>query len=102
MRRILFTGAYLGAVTLLALTFYEVTANSPQLLGQPLPGWQACRHAEQTTRWDPRTGILPLDRVLHEGQEALTFYGLRSPEPRPRDPGPDRSRLSSRSRSNAR
>lgn len=102
MRRILSLGAYLGAVALFALTFYEVTAKSPQLIGQPLPGWQACLRAEQTTGWDPRTGIQPLDRLLHEGEEALSFYGLRSPEPRPRDPGPDRSRLSSRSRSSAR
>ena len=102
MRRILFTGAYMGALVLFALTAYEVTAKSPQLIGQPLPGWQACLRAEQSTRWDPRTGILPLDHFLHEGEEALAFYGLRSVEPRPLDPGPVRSRLSSRSRSSAR
>ena len=79
MRHILFSGAYLGALMLMALGFYEVTAKSPELLGRPLPGWQACLRAEHSTGWDPHTGIHPLDRLLHEGEEALAFYGLRSP-----------------------
>ncbi|RKZ15966.1 hypothetical protein DRQ50_06865 [bacterium] len=102
MRRLLATGAYLTTIAVLALAFYEVTAKSPELLGHRLPGWQSCYQAELSTRWDPPTGIMPLDKVLHEGEEALRFYGLRPSVPRPRDPGPDLSRRSSRSRSNAR
>jgi hypothetical protein len=88
MRRLLATGVYLAAMTVLALAFYELTAKSPQLLGRPLPGWQVCRRAEISTRWDPPTGILPLDQLLHEGQEALAFYGLRPLAPQFRERGP--------------
>ena len=102
MRRLLATGVYLAAMSVLALAFYELTAKSPQLLGRPLPGWQASHRAEISTRWDSATGIDPLDRLLHEGQEALTFYGLQSPAAQFRGRGPERSRLSSRSRSKAR
>jgi hypothetical protein len=97
MRRALAATAYLASIAVMALAFYEVTAKSPALLGQPLPGWQNTHQAELSTRWDPPTGFLPLDKVLHEGEEALRFYGLR-----PRVPGPDLSRRSSRSLSNAR
>jgi hypothetical protein len=65
--------AYLGC---LGLGLYEITAKSPSLLGDPLPGWWATVQAENTTRWDPPTGLGPLDRLLHEGEEALRFYGI--------------------------
>ena len=32
--------------------------------------------AERDTRWSPRTGILPLDRALHEFDEAAHFWRL--------------------------
>ena len=102
MRRLLATGAYLTTMAVVALAFYEVTAKSPQFLDHPLPGWHACYQAEISTRWDPPTGFLPLDKVLHEGEEALRFYGLRPLTPRPREPGPDLSRRSSRSLSSTR
>lgn len=97
MRRLLAAGAYIASMAFLAMAFYEVTAKSPELLGQPLPGWQTCHRAEISTRWQQPTGFLPLDKVLHEGEEALRFYGFR-----PLVPGPDFSRRSSRSLSNAR
>jgi hypothetical protein len=63
--------AYLGG---LSLGLYEITAKSPTLLGDPLPGWWATDRAERTTHWDPPTGFLPLDKLLHEGEEAARFY----------------------------
>ena len=63
--------AYLGC---LSLGLYEMTAKSPTLLGKPLPGWWATVKAEKTTRWNPPTGILPVDKLLHEGEEAARFY----------------------------
>jgi hypothetical protein len=63
--------AYLGG---LSFGMYEITAKSPALLGKPLPGWWATVRAERTTRWNPPTGFLPLDKLLHEGEEAARFY----------------------------
>jgi hypothetical protein len=63
-------------VAILGLGMYEVTAKSPTLLGEPLPGWRATVLAEKSTRWNPPTGFLPLDKLLHEGEEALRYYRL--------------------------
>lgn len=70
------TGLVLGAAYLgcLGLGLYEMTAKSPTLLGKPLPGWWASVKAEKSTRWNPPTGILPVDKFLHEGEEAVRFY----------------------------
>lgn len=62
---------YLGC---LALGIYEMTAKSPSILGTRLPGWWATDKAEKNTRWNPPTGILPVDKLLHEGEEAVKFY----------------------------
>jgi hypothetical protein len=72
------TGLVLGCTYLgiLSLGHYEMTAKSPSLLGKPLPGWWATDRAEKSTRWNPPTGILPLDKLLHEGEEAVRFYGI--------------------------
>ncbi len=67
------------------LGLYEMTAKSPYLLDKPLPGWWATDRAERTTRWNPPTGFLPLDKLLHEGEEAIRFYGILA---RPRTSGP--------------
>jgi len=56
---------------------YEITAKSPRLLGRHLPGWSKSCRVERVTPWRQPTGIHPLDKILHEGQEALLFYGLR-------------------------
>ncbi len=76
MRRILLAGSYVAFLTTAALGFYELTAKSPSLVGTPLPGWQACCRAEKATRWAPPTGWLLVDKALHEGEEALRFYGM--------------------------
>lgn len=66
---------YLGG---LSLGLYEITAKSPTLLGDPLPGWWATDRAEKTTCWNPPTGLLPLDKLLHEAEEAVRFYRFLS------------------------
>ncbi|MEN8006060.1 MAG: hypothetical protein ABFS42_03555 [Candidatus Krumholzibacteriota bacterium] len=70
------TGLTLAYLVGLALGFYEMTAKSPGLLDRPLPGWWATDRAERTTRWNPPTGFLPLDKLLHEGEEAIRFYRI--------------------------
>lgn len=57
-----------------ALAIYELTAKSPRLTGSALPGWWAAERAERATHWRPPTGILPFDKLLHEGEEAARFY----------------------------
>jgi len=76
MRRILLVGAYACVLGASALGAYELTAKSPGWLGRLLPGRQASRQAELGTRWNPPTGVTPVDRVLHEVEEALRYYGL--------------------------
>ncbi len=69
------TAGLVAATWLVAgLGFYELTAKSPGLTGIALPGWWATARAEKVVRWQPPTGILPLDKLLHEGQEAACFY----------------------------
>jgi len=76
MNRLQIVGICLGTVCLGLLGLYEFTAKSPQLLGHALPGWQETQQVENHTQWKPPTGILPLDKLLHEGEEALRFYGF--------------------------
>ena len=75
MRRLALLGLFLAYSGTVALGLYEITAKSPQLLGSALPGWQITCRAEKATPWRPATGFHPLDRVLHETQEAAFFYG---------------------------
>lgn len=76
MKHLADAGIYLILVATAALSLYELTAKSPAWLGTPLPGWQQSRHIEFTTGWQQPTGILPVDKLLHEGEEAVRFYGL--------------------------
>jgi hypothetical protein len=76
LKKLTSLGTYLLFLTVLALGSYELTAKSPTWLGQPLPGWQASLLAENSTRWQQPTGILPVDKLLHEGEEAARFYGF--------------------------
>ena len=76
MRRLAFTGLYMAYISFVALGVYEITAKSPGLLGSPLPGWRTTCKVEKSTPWNPPTGLHPLDKVLHETQEAYLFYGL--------------------------
>ncbi len=74
MNRLALAGVTLLSVSCAALGIYEMTAKSPRLLGTHLPGWWATDKAERTTRWNPPTGFLPVDKLLHESEEALKFY----------------------------
>lgn len=74
MNRLAVTGISLLTAGCVALGIYEMTAKSPSLLGTHLPGWWATARAERTTRWNPPTGFFPVDKLLHEGEEALRFY----------------------------
>ncbi len=76
MKRATLVGFFLLYTSFLALGFYEMTAKSPHLWGRPLPGWWASDQAEHTISWQQPTGIFPLDKLLHEGQEAVVFYAL--------------------------
>ena len=76
MKRLTGAGIYLILVATAALSLYELTAKSPTWLGAPLPGWQQSRQIEFTTGWNQPTGILPVDKLLHESEEAVSFYAL--------------------------
>ncbi len=82
MNRVVLAGYTLLYMSCLALGIYEMTAKSPNILGTQLPGWWASDKAERCTRWNPPTGVLPIDKLLHEGEEAVKFYsfltGIRS------------------------
>jgi hypothetical protein len=74
MNRLTQAGLVLLYIICLALGIYEMTAKSPSILGTRLPGWWATDRAEKATRWNPPTGVFPLDKLLHEGEEAINFY----------------------------
>ncbi len=77
MRRILLESAFILAVLgTVAMSGYELTAKSPRLLGQPLPGWYRTVRVEHMVPWRRPTRIYPLDKVLHEGKEASLYYGM--------------------------
>ena len=76
MRRLHTVSICLITITLGLLGLYEFTAKSPQLFGEALPGWQETQQVERLTPWEPPTGIHPLDKLLHEGEEALRYYGF--------------------------
>ncbi|MBC8425079.1 hypothetical protein H8E07_13230 [bacterium] len=83
---ILATSAATGLVS------YEVVSKSDAWLGDPLPGWHEAQKVERWTPFVAWTGSLPVDRVLHEGQEAAAYYayflrrGPRSAVPVSRSP----------------
>ncbi len=66
----------LSLLAISGLFNYELAAKWPRLFGDSLPGSQMAQQVENSTPWHEWTGLLPLDRLLHEGQEALQFYGL--------------------------
>lgn len=74
MERLRTAALVLGAWLVAGLGIYELTAKSPLLgLGAP-PGSRFAALAEAATRWQPPTGLLPVDKLLHEGEEAARFY----------------------------
>jgi len=63
--------AWLGLVSLLG---YELVQKSPGTPLGPLPGHEVARRADLEVRFRASTGLVPLDRLLHEGQEATNYY----------------------------
>jgi len=78
MHRLNTIGICVITVTVALFALYELTAKSPKLIGEPLPGWYETQQVEKHTPWHSVTGILPLDKIIHEGHEALGYYGLAS------------------------
>ncbi len=83
MNRIRAAGLIVCAWVIAALGCYELAAKSPVGPAGAWPARRAARQAEAVTRWRPPTGLLPLDKLLHEGEEAARFYaalaGIRPP-----------------------
>ncbi len=74
MRRLsmlLLSLAWLGFVGLVG---YEVVQKSPATPLGPLPGHELAGRADRQVRFRATTGMLPVDRLLHEGQEACVYY----------------------------
>ena len=92
---------YILFLACLGLGNYEITAKSPTRLAVFLPGRAAAEAAERSVRWSRPTGVFALDKLLHEGREALVFYRHMLPDLDQRR-GPDLSRRSSRSFSSPR
>ncbi len=74
MRRLLGICAYIVFLLAFCLVQYELTQRSPSLWGAPWPGWDGAEMAERVTPWQPRTGVPPLDHLIHEGTEAAVYY----------------------------
>lgn len=83
VNRLRIAGLVLGAWVFAALGLYELAAKAPADIAARWPGRRAARQAEAATRWRPPTGLMPVDKVLHEGEEAARFYatlaGFRPP-----------------------
>jgi len=76
MRRAKTLNLYLLTITIFLMGFYEVTAKSHRVMDQPLPGWWKTQQVERLTAWNPTTGVHPLDKLIHEGEEAIRYYSL--------------------------
>jgi hypothetical protein len=74
MRRLLSTGLYICFLALTLQTQYEVAEHAHQRWGVRWPGWEGAAYAERVTLWHPSTGVLLLDRLIHEGTEAGVYY----------------------------
>lgn len=61
-------------LVLLGLVKYEVVHKAPRTSLGPLPGSALADLADQRVRYRSLTGVRPVDRVLHEGQEAYLYY----------------------------
>jgi len=76
MRRLSLILASLLWLGLVGLLGYEVIQKSPATPIGPLPGHVLAGRADRAIHYRATTGIKPVDRVLHEGQEALCYYRL--------------------------
>lgn len=73
MARLRIAGLVLVTWLVAGLGLYELAAKSPAGVAAP-PARRAVATAEGATRWRPPTGLLPVDKLLHEGEEAARFY----------------------------
>ncbi|MBU0741756.1 hypothetical protein KKG45_01020 [bacterium] len=55
---------------------YEIVCKSDAWLGGPLPGWFEAQDVERWTPFVRWTGSPPVDRLIHEGQEAAAYYSF--------------------------
>jgi len=53
---------------------YEIVQKSPTTPLGPLPGYALAAHADRAVRWRSPTGLVPVDVLLHESQEAFLYY----------------------------
>ena len=70
-----------------SLLSYEIACKSTAWPGGPLPGWHEAQIIERWTPYVRWTGSSPVDRLIHEGQEAVAYYSFllrREPRPSPR------------------
>jgi len=80
VRPVPFARRLLGAALLTAwaaaaaVAHYEIASHSCDPWGRPWPGGTEAARADLVTPWSRVTGVLPIDRVLHEGREAVVFY----------------------------
>lgn len=74
MRALQFCGLTIAITLVAGFLNYEVTARSDLLLGVALPGWWEAQRADHAIAYRDHTGFRPLDRLLHEGAEAIVFY----------------------------
>jgi len=70
------TALLLLMIGMSGLCTYEIVAKSGSWPGGPLPGWYETRVVERRTQYIRWTGNLPLDVLIHEGHEAVTYYSF--------------------------
>jgi hypothetical protein len=71
LRKFLLLGFWLALICLLN---YELVQKAPQTALGQLPGSSVADRADRRVKYEATTGLVPLDRLLHEGREAWRFY----------------------------
>ena len=74
LRRLRLLIAYIAWLGCLGLLGYEVVQKSPGSVIGPLPGAVLAARADRVVVYRADTGIGPVDRLLHETQEAWLYY----------------------------
>ncbi|MEZ4387420.1 MAG: hypothetical protein R3D98_07530 [Candidatus Krumholzibacteriia bacterium] len=74
MRRISVLLAAVAWLAFVGLAGYELVQKSAGTALGPLPGYELASWADREVRYRATTGILPIDRLLHESQEACLYY----------------------------
>jgi len=74
MRRLSLVLSAVIWVALVGLLGYELVQKSVDSPLGPLPGHELARNAERQVTFQATTGVGSVDRLLHEGQEAVHYY----------------------------